>query len=382
MESRLVKGSSIQEIEANIKSITSNDFSPTLAIVFGSHECKLQDLPKLFTNLGIQLIGASSAGEFTGEEIAEKSIMVMLMDLDPSAFKIFEIESDYARSFVAGKKIGEFAKSHFADPSFILMFSLQMSGESLISGINDEVSGRPSIFGGMAGDDLRMKETYTFSHNRFGSDIISVLVLDNNKVEAKGMALCGWQPIGVEHQITKAKDNIVYSINNQPALEVVKQYFGDYYDNSLEEDTVLMGAAQYPLQLKRGGSNILRAALTANETDGSLFLAGPVSEGDYFKFSVAPGFEVIDETIKGFADYYEQNSDADAMILFSCKARHMSLGPLVEEEITGIHNIWKKPLIGFFCYGEVGQGTSGTSYFYNETCSLVLLKEKTNSNIS
>ncbi len=377
MKSIVFQGATTSDIQFNLEEIITNGFSPTLAIAFGCHTCGLKELPEIFTKKGIKLIGTSTAGEFTGEDLTEEQIVVMLLDIDVSAFTLFDVESDYANSFVSGKRLGQFGKDHFEDPAFILFFSMNLSGESLIAGINDEVSGTASVFGGMSGDGMRMKETFTFGNTHYRNNGVTALVIDNAKVEVKGRALCGWQPIGVEHQITSAKDNVIYSINDRPALEVVKQYFGDFYANTLEDTSAVgMGAAQYPLQLQRGDNNVLRATLVANEDDGSLMMAGPINKGDIFRFSVAPGFEVIDETLKGFSDYHKENSEADALILVSCVARRMSLGPLLDDEVTGIYNFWKKPLAGFFSYGEIGQHGTGTSYFYNETCSLILLKER------
>jgi len=116
--------------------------------------------------------------------------------------------------------------------------------------------------------------------------------------------------------------------------------------------------------------------LLTNEEDKSFSLGGPVTEGQEFRFSVAPGFEVIDETINNFREYATKKGNPDAVILFSCKARHMLLGPLVEDELEGIHGIWGKDMIGFFTYGEIGMDEDESTNFYNETCSLVTLTEK------
>ncbi|MFT4665218.1 MAG: hypothetical protein ACI8YQ_003353 [Polaribacter sp.] len=377
MESKIITGSSSAEVKSGIEALLTSGFKPTLAIAFGSISCDIENFPKLFSQLNIQLIGASSCGEFTGTEVSEKEIVVMLLDIAPEAFRIFDMTSDYATSEETGKELGQFAKTHFEDPSFILLFSMNISGECLIKGINDEVGGAPSLFGGMAGDDFQMNETFNFSNNHFRKTGITALVLDNDKVEVKGKALCGWQPIGVEHQITNSKDNIIYTINDKPALDVMKEYFGNYHHNGSEVGNIATGTAQYPLQLRREDNvNILRTTLNANESEGSLVMAGPVKQGDLFQFSVAPGFDIIDETLLGFEDFQKESGEADAMLLFSCMARKMALGPLVEEEVKGIHNIWKKPMIGFFTYGEIGQHGTGTTHFYNETCSLVLLKER------
>ena len=376
MRSKTFMGHTVQDIETQLQDCISNDFQPTLALTFGSISCDLNGLCQLFDKYDVQLMGASSAGEFCEEDVQTESIVVMVMDMKPEYFKIWQSEIDYATSFIAGKKLAAYGKECFDNPAFIMVFSMTASGENIINGITDEISSYPKVFGGMAGDDMKMVGTYTFTNGNIGNNLITALVIDNDKVEVEGLALCGWQPIGMENTITKAKDNVIYTINNEPALSVVKKYFGEFFANTIEEESVPMGAAQYPLQLKRGEDVVLRATLFANEEDGSLNMAGPVKEGDSFRFSIAPGFEVIEETVEGFKKYHEERPDADALILFSCKARHMSLGPLVENEIEGIYDIWEKPLAGFFTYGEVGQHGTGSSYYYNETCSLVLIKEK------
>jgi hypothetical protein len=157
---------------------------------------------------------------------------------------------------------------------------------------------------------------------------------------------------------------------------VVQRYLGDTSPPFFEDLPLsFLGAAQYAIQMVRQGNYVSRTALNVNEKEGSIMMAGPVVEGDLFRFSIAPGFEVIDQTIEGFKEYATQFPDADAVLMFSCVARHISLGPLMEDEVEGIYNVWKKPMVGFFTYGEVGQRINGATHYYNETCSIVLLKE-------
>ena len=67
---------------------------------------------------------------------------------------------------------------------------------------------------------------------------------------------------------------------------------------------------------------------------------------------------------------------ADAVILFSCAGRILSLGPLMSKEIEGIYNIWKAPMAGFFSNGEIARATDGNNDLQNLTACCVVLKEK------
>lgn len=376
MKSNTIFTKNISELKNRLKLVITEEFQPTLAIIFLAQASDIEEVTTTFQPYNIQVIGTTTAGEIGNAKVQRGGISVLLLDLDPTHFKIIHRPAEYENSIEIGKEVGAQGKRIFQNPAFIMVFSMKINGESLVKGISSAVGGYPPIFGGMAGDNMKMKSTHTFSNKSYADNQVTVLVLNNDKISVEGMALCGWQPIGLENKITKATDNIIYEINDEPALNVVKRYFGEYYANSLDGESVPLGAAQYPLQIFRNNDYVLRAALDADESNGSLFMAGPVKQGDVFRFSVAPGFEVIDETVAGFKSYAEKHPKADALIMFSCVARHMSLGPMIEEEVEGIYNIWKKPMAGFFSYGEVGQQELGTSHFYNETCSLVLLKEK------
>jgi hypothetical protein len=365
---------SLQEIDFQIKETIKNEFQPTLAIVFASLKCDLPQLSKIIDAHDIDILGASSAGEIKDTDLTSSSITIMLLDIKKDYYQIQHTTADYASSVEVGKSIVN--KAIFSNPAYVLVFSLAVNGEGLIEGITTASDGLPTIFGGMAGDDMAMRQTFTFTNNEIADNGVTVLVLDNDKIEVEGRALCGWQPIGLENTITKSKDNIIYQINNKPALEVVKSYCGEFAENKVGEDQVPLGSAQYPLQIIRDDSYVLRAAMHGIEEDGSILMAGAVKQGDRFRFSVAPGFEIIDETIEGFRDFSIQKPDADALLMFSCVARHISLGPMIKEEIEGVYDVWKKPMIGFFTYGEVGQHQDQISQYYNETCSLVLLREK------
>ena len=68
--------------------------------------------------------------------------------------------------------------------------------------------------------------------------------------------------------------------------------------------------------------------------------------------------------------------DADAVILFSCAGRILSLATLMNKEIEGIYNVWNAPMAGFFSYGEIARATDGNNDLHNLTACCVVLKEK------
>ncbi|MGB0930894.1 MAG: FIST signal transduction protein [Chitinophagales bacterium] len=376
MKVKTLHSYSINEMAIDLEELLQSNFQPTLAFVFSSIAHDLSKLGKIFKNKDIDVVGSTTSGEFIDDEVFEKSIVVMLMDINRNYYRIyFEQVDGYTQSYELGKSLAIYSKTLFTNPAYISVFNTAINGELLVNGIGDVLQSEFSIFGGMAGDDAAMIETYVFTNDQKANNGLATIVLNADKIAVKGLALSGWEPLGAINTITKAEGNVIYSINGKPALEIFKDFFGEYHSINEEDGTVAIATAQYPIQVKRKEEYVLRAPLNANEENGSLVMAGPVREGEEFRFSIAPGFEIIEKTVDGFKKFQEENQDADALILFSCLARHLSLGPLVEQEIEGISELWDAPLVGFFTYGEIGKNAHGASNFYNETCSLVTLKE-------
>jgi len=376
MEAKSLQAYSIPELTDKLEKVLQSGFQPTLAFIFSSIAHDIPTLSNVFTQRNIDVAGGTTCGEFSEDEIFEKSIVVMLTDMNRDHYRIhFDEISEYSGSFETGKILAKYSKEQFSNPAYISMFSISIDGELLVDGIHEVLQEDFSIFGGMSGDDATMVATYAFTNDKSASNGLVTVIIDADKVAVKGLAICGWEPLGGTNLITKAEGNVIYTINDKPALDTFKAFFGEYHSVNEGDGTVAIATAQYPIQIKRENGYVLRAPLNANEEDGSLIMAGPIKQGEEFRFSIAPGFEIIEETIDGFKTFKEANGEVDALILFSCMARHLSLGPLVEQEIEGINDLWEAPLAGFFTYGEIGSNINGASYYYNETCSLVTLKE-------
>ena len=379
MEIKTIKGHFFTEFEQRLSLALHNEFKPDFAFVFCSVSQNLNQISKLFHDFGIEFLGATTAGEIYETEVAEKSIVAMLMKLPSGAYsKIYNDRSNNKNTLrEVGYDIGQKALNEYKNPSVIVLSGgMRANGEKLVNGLlESNVSGN-SIFGALAGDDLKMQETYVFSDEGITNNGVAALILDGDKILASGVATSGWESIGTEKIITRSKGNVVYGIDNAPAIDVFLKYFDKSKDRLVENDLVVNELAQYPLHVMRENNyRVLRAPLLADQERGALIFSGTVEQGARIKFSIPPGFETIESTIQDIIKMKDRLPEVDALIMFSCKARHQALGPLVEEEIESIKNTWGAPLIGFFSYGEIGSTNSHSCDFHNETISLVALKE-------
>ncbi|MEI8006728.1 MAG: FIST N-terminal domain-containing protein [Bacteroidota bacterium] len=355
---------------------SSDGFNPNAAIVFSSVDIDLNGISTFIKKKGVRLFGSSSCGEFlynsSGTVISEGGLVCSMLKLEPGSFDINMFSGKGIDCFNLGRTAGEWVVKTFKKPAiFVVASGLNTDGEQLVRGIQAVAGGDVTMFGGLAGDDAHFNETYVFSESAMDPQGAIIMVLDLSVYEINGISTSGWVSIGADKIITRAEGNIVYTIDNQPALDVYKMYL-----NVRDEDLPEIGV-EYPLLIrKQDESFVLRAVLNVDREKKALIFAGTVPNGAVVTFSSSPGFEIIESTRKEVNEFYKYNPNTDLLILFSCMARHNALGPTISEEIDEVWEKWSKPLIGFFTYGEIGNNYKASCDFYNQTFTLVSIKQK------
>ncbi|MCB9249343.1 MAG: hypothetical protein H6613_12760 [Ignavibacteriales bacterium] len=83
MKAKSIKGKSVEEINTELAGCMSDNFQPTLAIVFLSALDELEAVCAILDNEGIRIFGATTGGEFIDGVVDEESIAIMLLDMNP-----------------------------------------------------------------------------------------------------------------------------------------------------------------------------------------------------------------------------------------------------------------------------------------------------------
>jgi len=369
--------SSTEDISLTLeKKLLDIDFIPTLAFCFISVDLPLEPLKEAFDTRKIKLFGATSCGELLfsdkKEVISDKACVLTVTNIPVNNFQIISKSRGDLDSKQFGKLLGdEINKCNFQPSVIIAASGLTVDGQAIVEGIIENNNDDLTMFGGLAGDDSKFEETYVFTEKEVLPDGALMLLLDKETIEVSGIASSGWIGLGADLKVTKASGNIVYSIDNEPALDVYKNYL-----NVTDEEMPAIGV-EFPLMIKRDNEETaLRAVVGIDREKRSLIFAGSVPQGSMVTFSSSPGFEVVKTTTSKLSEFYEKDPDADLFILFSCMARHLALGPMVSQEIKFAADKWKAPIVGFFTYGEIGMNSSNTCDFFNQTYTLVKLTAK------
>jgi hypothetical protein len=233
MKAKSIKGNTPEEIKTALLQSVSAAFKPTLAIVFISINNDAEEVNRLLDEMGIQVFGATSSGEFIDGEISHGAIAILLMDMNPAHFKILLHDYRDKDPEEIARKMAAEAKATFKNPSFIVSVSIHAReetelflGEPLIKAIESVTGKETIIWGGRAGDDFAFNETIVFTNQLFTKRGIIMLVMDGDKILIKGAAASGQKPVGTEKIITKAIGNSIYELDHQPAADIVLKYLG------------------------------------------------------------------------------------------------------------------------------------------------------------
>ena len=379
MRTRVCSGQNVETVLRCVDAEREAGLNPTLAIVFCSVVQDFRALGRGLDDRGIAVAGVTTSGEIANDELFEESTVTMLLEMDPAAFAIeFRDQSEGSTMVDLARSVGAAAAGRFANPVvFAFASGLQTNGEDIVQGIPAGAGRIVPLFGGMAGDDLTMKNSFVFTGHAASEAGLLGLVLDGDRFEVRGIATNGWQAVGVEKIVTRSEGNVVYTIDDEPAMGVYKKYMSIPEDALSADGNIAMAlGVQYPLSVRRSdGTTVIRAPLLFNPADDSMIFAGGVPQGARVKFCIPPSLDIVERVVDEATQVQQTIPDADALILIACVARRIALGPLAEDEVEGLYGLWDAPMLGYFSYGEIGAQEPQECDFHTETCTMVALRE-------
>ncbi len=356
-----------------------------MAFVFTPANFPINQVQQLFTNYGITVFGATGANQIYDLNILEGAVSVMLTDMPDDAFDILiEEQIDPYDYFSVGHSIGAKAKELFSSPQLVIGLTGNglIDGDGFIDGLIAQLGYNAKIFGGIASDDLNFSYAKIFNNRQILEQGGIALVMDGDRILIDGISTSGWEPLGEKKLINKSDRNIVYEIDGEPAITAYIKYYG-LPDNVKKTKAILEEyGAKFPLIVYNNGKPpVMRIPVYADPEKLSLAFAGIMPQNSEVRFTVPPTFEIIENTIERFKKVKNRFPEADFVLMFSCKARHIVFSIMLEDEIMFAKRLWDKPLAGYFTYGEFGAGEDGHPAYHNETATLILFKEKQISNI-
>lgn len=178
-----------------------------------------------------------------------------------------------------------------------------------------------------------------------GFDTTGILVLffGGEDFHVNSFKVSGWQPIGKNFVVTKAKGCTIYELDGMPAYNVYKKYLRIENDENL-----FVNALEFPIMFERDGVRIVRAAAAGN-ADGSLVMSADVEEGTIVRLSYGEPDTIMNAVREAAKEI--SNFNAELLHIFYCTARKVFWG--MDEPTTEIYPFRHiKGSAGFFSHGE------------------------------
>ena len=340
MKAKSIAGNTPEEIKTALERSMKDGFKPCLGLVFISIKQDWKAVNNILDDGGIEIMGATSSGEFINGYQSEGGIVIMLLDINPGAFQVVYKDIGEKDISEVSIELAKEVKEVFNEPELILLgtgFNSKgemLEGDKLIHSIKGILGEDVSLFGAMAGDDMIFEGSRVFTLSEHTDYGMVALVLDGSKITIQGMAISGWKPYGIYRTITKSNGNLIYTIDDKPALEMYLHYLG--HEITSEEDkwnffnTI---GVHYPIQIEREDREPMMCNPIGHDQEkDALVCEANVPEGAKFRFSFPPDFDIA-ETLVQKAEKIKSNSsvEAEAMLIFSCVGRLSALGPMAQE---------------------------------------------------
>jgi hypothetical protein len=357
----------------------SNPQSYNFVLVFGGSEI-LSD-PLIFTFIKTRYPNAdillnSTAGEIIDTQVNDETISLTAINFEKTKIKTTAINIEHVKnSYVAGKNLASMLDPDDLKNVLLISDGQKVNGSDLVKGMQEYLPEGTIITGGLAGDGARFKRTFVGLNETPIEGRIVAVGFYGSALSVTYGSVGGWDPFGPERLITKSMANVLYELDEKPALDIYKMYLGDY-SSDLPGSGLL-----FPLSIRANGGNIslVRTILSVNEKDKSLTFAGNMPEGDYARLMKAN----FDRLIEG-ASTAAQNSmskitgQPDLAILISCVGRKLVLDQRIEEEIEEVRTIYgsKTAITGFYSYGEISPSFNFLKCeLHNQTMTITTLTE-------
>ncbi len=324
-----------------------------------------------------ELMGCTTSGEIIGTNVYDDTLVLTAITFEKSSLVTQSVSiNDYENCTSATKDLIAKLNTKNIKGAFILADGQLINGSELADGLSKYLPEDIFISGGLAGDDDRFEETMTWHNNKIESGLIIICGFYGESLKIGHGSLGGWDPFGPERIVTKSNKNILYELDEKPALDLYKSYLGK------ASDDLPASALLFPLSIQKNedSESVVRTILNINENKQSMTFAGDIPQGSYARLMKA-NFERLFDGAQGAAEIAlsKLGDSAQLAILVSCVGRRIVLKQRIDDELESVNEVLGNNTIkcGFYSYGEISPLKSGNGcHLHNQSMTITVFTEK------
>jgi hypothetical protein len=316
---------------------------------------------------GAPLSGCSAEGTIGGDDADESnfSVVVTAISSDELRWRNGLATGLSADSRATGQRVAQSLSSDLSADAvglFIFPDGTTVNFDHFFAGLEGNLSSDQflPLWGGGAGDNLALVQTYQYCDDEIVSDGVAYALLSGEAQPASAIGI-GYIPIGGERTVTRSQGNVIYEMDRKPVLEVLQEYLPD---RALADDwrryaiscVLCLRAPSY----MKDEEYVVRTILSLDTTDGSAIVQTEVPEGTSIWMTsrdqekLTAGLDRMAEQIKK-----ELGGNQPKLVLhFDCVSR----GKLMfrdQEKLQLLRRFRQAvgpeaPWAGFYTFGEIG----------------------------
>jgi hypothetical protein len=355
--------------------------TPDFVFVFSNIGYELQDILDAVAEIlgDVPLSGATFGGIIGREFVDESMYAVQVVGLKSNTIQFYNFQGTNVidQPLQAGEDIGQQVAAIAQDGNRVLFLfpDFRTNLNSLFEGIEKHCN-LPFIGGG-SGDNLKFQQCYQF-HNGEVMESACCAVLMVGDFELMTIVTHGSEPLSDARVLTKCTGNVIYEIDDKPALDVASEGLGqEITPENMTSAIMLMGigfkTAYSPNLLS---PYIIRAIHGFNFDKGSCIVQTEVKMGSEIRFMRRDPHSVLESARSGAEKLskalYSLNVTPKLICQFDCAGRGKCfVGDDVYKGMAVVQEAFKHtvPWMGSFAFGEISS-IKGKNYFYNYTATL------------
>jgi hypothetical protein len=352
---------------------------PDFVVMFGSIGYDQRSLVRAVREAtgGAPLTGCSAEGTINGEDADESNFSVVVTAISSDELRWhngiatgFEDDSRAVGQRIAQDLLPNLSTDTiglFVFPDGLKDFVVPTENlvDNFFAGLEENL---PSdrflpLWGGGANANFNMASPpYQYCDDEVITDGVSYALL-SGKAQAGWAISHGCIPIGGERIVTRSKGNVIYEIDGEPAMEVLKEYLPEH---ALAEDRDWMRYAislalcfRAPSYMK-DEEYVVRGMPAVSMADGSITVQTEVSEGTSVwlssrdKEKISNGFDRMAQQIK------EQLGGEKPKLVFQFECATRGKMMFRDQEKLQLLKRFRQsldpdaPWVGFYAVGEIG----------------------------
>lgn len=321
-----------------------------------------------------RIFGASGFGLIgVGEEDENVSGMsLLLLRLPNTQIDRVQISEEKLLSAESGKPWTEI--TGIAPDDFggwvALANPIRLRSENWLRQWNTAYPGEP-VYGGLASGGPEPNDIFLFTESGVSEAALLGLRVSGG-VRLGGVVSQGCRPIGDPYTITEVDENVVITIGQRRAYEMLEEAYEslDEEDQRIARGNIFAGLAmsEYKEDYSRGDF-LVRNIIGGDPTAGVLALGAFPRTGQTLQFQLRDK-DTADEDLRiQCAGAQTRYGAPFAGLLFSCGGRGVRMFDVPNHDAGIIEEVFGKiPLSGFFCNGEIGP-VGGQNFIHGYTAS-------------